>query len=119
MAEIESAPLSSPVQPTIDDAAFAEVVNGASDSEPVTGLTHNFYRYPARFSPKFVRSVIEQFSDPGDLVADPFMGGGTTLVEALALGRESVGFDISSLATFIAEVKTTLYSEHEITSVER
>lgn len=54
---------------------------------PVSGLTHSFYRYPARFSPQFARTAIEAFTQPGDTVFDPFMGGGTTVVEALALGR--------------------------------
>jgi DNA methylase len=101
------------------DSSFEVIVNAARDTAPVSGLTHNFYRYPARFSPKFVRSIIEQFSKPGDVVADPFVGGGTTLVEALALGREGVGFDISSLAVFIAQVKTTIYTDREIAAVER
>ena len=48
----------------------------------VKGLTHEFYRYPARFSPTFVREFIETFTKPGDWVFDPFVGGGTTLVEA-------------------------------------
>src|SRR5207253_8788680 len=74
------------------DSSFGVIVNAARDMMPVSGLTHNFYRYPARFSPKFVRSIIEQFSKSGDVIADPFVGGGTSLVEALALGRESVGF---------------------------
>lgn len=39
------------------------------------------------------------------------MGGGTTLVEACSLGRRAVGIDISSLATFIARVKTTPLTE--------
>jgi DNA methylase len=94
--------------------SFSALVEAARDMSPVAGLTHNFYRYPARFSPKFVRATIEAFSAPGDLVLDPFMGGGTTLVEALALGRHAVGADISSLATFISEAKTTLYSEAEL-----
>src|SRR5262249_7180553 len=52
----------------------------------VSGLTHNFYRYPARFSPRFARGAIEAFSERGDVILDPFMGGATTLVEARALG---------------------------------
>ena len=42
------------------------------------------------------------------------MGGGTTLIEALALGRRAVGSDISSLATFVAAIKTTQFTEHEL-----
>jgi hypothetical protein len=38
---------------------------------------------------------------------DPFMGGGTSIVEALASGRSAVGIDINSLAHFITTVKTT------------
>lgn len=101
------------------DDALTLLVEAARDTEPVSGLTHNFYRYPARFSPKFVRAAIISLSEPGDLVLDPFMGGGTTLVEALALGRHAVGVDISSLASFISEVKTTLYSEGDLKTLKR
>lgn len=93
---------------------FDALVAAARDQTRITGLTHTYYRYPARFSPTFVRAAIETFTAPGDLVLDPFMGGGTTLVEALALGRDSVGVDISSLATFIANVKTTVFDEAEL-----
>jgi len=41
----------------------------------VTGLTHNFYKYPARFSPELAHEVIGQFSSPNDWIFDPFMGG--------------------------------------------
>jgi hypothetical protein len=90
------------------------LVAGARDDSPVAGLTHNFYRYPARFSPKFARAAIECFSEPGDLVLDPFVGGGTSLVEALALGRDGVGVDISTLAEFVTRVKTTVFYEEEL-----
>ena len=62
------------------------LIAGARDLEPVRGLTHGFYKYPARFSPAFVRAVINTFTQPGDLVLDNHVGGGTTLVEALAFG---------------------------------
>lgn len=93
------------------------LIDAARDMTPVSGLTHNFYRYPARFSPKFVRAVIEAFSMPGDLVLDPFMGGGTTLVEALATGRHAMGSDISSLAAFVSAAKTTIYSDGELATL--
>ena len=95
------------------------LVAAARDTAPVSGLTHNFYKYPARFSPKLVRAVIELFSEPGDLILDPFMGGGTTLVEALALGRHVIGTDINSLAVFVAEVKTTLLDDRELAAINR
>lgn len=94
------------------------LIDAARDTRPVSGLTHNFYRYPAQFSPCFVRAAVEAFTDKGDVVLDPFVGGGTTLVEALALGRHSIGVDISTLATFISQVKTTLFTREEFILLE-
>ncbi len=48
---------------------------------------------------------------PGDFVFDPFMGGGTTLLEAMVAGRRVAGSDISELAVFITQVKTTLVAD--------
>jgi hypothetical protein len=93
-----------------DWGAFHGAVNSSSRIE---GRTHQFYRYPARFSPHFARSAIETFSSPGDMVLDPYMGGGTTVVEAMASGRRAVGTDINSLAVFVASVKTTPLNRHE------
>lgn len=98
----------------LDAAAEAALLAGARDAEPVKGLTHGFYKYPARFSPRFARAAIETFTKPGDLVLDNHVGGGTTLVEALATGRHAIGVDISPLAEFVATVKTTVYSETEL-----
>jgi hypothetical protein len=83
----------------------------------VRGLSHCFYRYPARFSPLFARSAIRTFTRPGDVVFDPFMGGGTTLVEASAAGRIAVGTDINSLAVFVSKVKTTVLSEADLMAI--
>jgi hypothetical protein len=99
-------------------AGEAALIAGARDMLPVQGLTHNFYRYPARFSPSFARAAIETFSSPGDLVLDNHVGGGTTLVESLALGRDAIGVDISSLAEFVATVKTTVFNGPEIDRLE-
>jgi hypothetical protein len=97
----------------INQESLQKVVAAIHDRKTVSGLTHAFYRYPARFSPLFARSVIEAFTEPGEVVYDPFMGGGTTLVEALSLGRRALGTDINSLAVFITKVKTTALSESD------
>lgn len=94
-------------------ATVDKLVLAAKDKSRIDGLTHKFYRYPARFSPILVRAAIEAFTEQGDTVLDPFMGGGTTLVEALATGRRGVGADISALAAFVSGVKTTLYDDSE------
>jgi hypothetical protein len=81
--------------------------------QPIEGLTHNFYRYPARFAPQFAREVIRRFSQEGDCILDAFMGGGTTVVEAIATGRKALGIDINPLAHFVTRTKTTPVSSRD------
>jgi DNA modification methylase len=102
----------------LSDAAQERLITAARDGAPVRGLTHGFYKYPARFSPTFAKAAIETFTTPGQLVLDPHVGGGTTLVEARALGRRGIGVDISALAEFVATVKCTVFSEAELNTLE-
>ena len=90
------------------------LLQAINDRKVVSGLTHGIYRYPARFSPLFARAAIETFTEPGDTVLDPFMGGSTSLVEALSLGRNAIGTDLNQLAVFLARVKTARLSDDEI-----
>ena len=99
----------------IDDATLGHLqrVIDTTAYTSESGATHNFYHYPARFSPSVARHVIEMFSQPGDWVMDPFMGGGTSMIEAMALGRRALGVDINALAHFVATVRTTPLSRND------
>jgi hypothetical protein len=44
------------------------------------------------------RYYIDCFSKPGDIVLDPFVGGGTTLVATELIGRRAIGFDLERAA---------------------
>lgn len=70
-------------------------------------ITHSYYTYPAKFIPQLALRLIETYSKPLDLVLDPFMGSGTTMVEALVHNRRCVGTDINEIAYLVAKVKTT------------
>jgi len=98
---------------------FAQLAEAAIDRAPVSGLTHNFYRYPARFSPQFAATAIQLFSKPGDIILDPYMGGGTTVVEGMALGRRIIGNDLNSLAVFIVKAKVTGLKRTELEAVRQ
>ncbi len=76
-------------------------------TKQTTAFTHGYHKYPAKFIPPLAAKLIEEYSKPGDLVGDPFMGSGTTLVEALLHKRRAVGTDINPLAWLIAKAKTT------------
>lgn len=68
--------------------------------------THGYHRYPAKFIPQLAARLIQEYSSEGDLAVDPFMGSGTTLVEAKRLRRPSVGVDINPVAQLVAHAKT-------------
>jgi DNA modification methylase len=97
----------------IENQIIEILTKSALDKKPVSGLTHNFYRYPARFSPSFASSAIQLFSKHGDLILDPYMGGGTTVIEAMIAGRRVIGVDLNSLAVFVTRVKTTPLTKKE------
>lgn len=51
--------------------------------------------YRGNCSPRVVRNLIEKYSAEGDLVVDPMVGGGTTLIEAKLLHRNAIGLDVN------------------------
>ncbi|MCH8294999.1 ThuA domain-containing protein [Candidatus Poribacteria bacterium] len=51
----------------LDKSKITGFVDAINSKERISGLTHNFYNYPARFSPLFAREAIRTFTDVGDL----------------------------------------------------
>jgi len=68
--------------------------------------THGFHKYPAKFIPQLAKRCIEENTKINEIVCDPFMGCGTTLIESLVSGRKTVGVDINPVAYLISKVKT-------------
>lgn len=58
--------------------------------------------YRACFKPQLPRFFIERLTRPGDIVYDPFMGRGTTCLEAARLGRVPMGCDINPLSKILS-----------------
>jgi tRNA G10 N-methylase Trm11 len=57
--------------------------------------------YHGCFKPQLPRFWIQRLTQPGDIVYDPFLGRGTTLLEAALLGRVPIGCDINPLSVFL------------------
>lgn len=72
------------------------------------GVHPYFTRRPANV----VRAYLERYSEPGDVVLDPFGGTGVTAIEAFLMGREAIQNDLNPFANFIARniADTTLTS---------
>ena len=56
--------------------------------------THN-PKFRGNFAPQIARNVILKYSKEGDIVLDPMVGGGTTLIETKLLNRKGIGRDIN------------------------
>jgi DNA modification methylase len=80
-------------------------------------ITHGYYTYPAKFIPQLAERLIKENSNEGEIVIDPFMGSGTTIVEAIVNNRIGIGTDINEIAGLLAKVKTTPI-DHELLVTE-
>jgi modification methylase len=62
--------------------------------------------HPAKMLPAIARHAIQRYSRPGDLVLDPMCGIGTTLVEAIHLGRHAIGIELEPRWADLARANT-------------
>lgn len=70
-------------------------------------LTHWIYPYKGKFHPQMIRALLNIIGlREGDTVLDPFIGSGTTALEAQLLGINCIGVDISPLCVLQSKVKT-------------
>jgi len=70
-------------------------------------LTHWIYPYKGKFHPQMIRALLNIIGlKEGDIVLDPFIGSGTTALEAQLLGINCLGIDISPLCVLQSKVKT-------------
>ncbi len=67
---------------------------------------HSLHEYKGRYNHQMPRSLIlSNFSKKKDIILDPFMGSGTTLVEARGLGFSSIGVELNPFACLVTGAK--------------
>ena len=70
-------------------------------------LTHWIYPYKGKFHPQMIRALINIIGlNEGDTLLDPFVGSGTTALEAQLIGVNCIGVDVSPLCVLQSKVKT-------------
>lgn len=75
-----------------------------------TKHVHALHPYLGKFIPQLVEVFLERHFHSGQCIYDPFVGSGTTLIEANVYGCHAVGADISAFNCLLTGVKTARYS---------
>jgi len=84
-----------------------------------TKHVHKLHPYKGKFIPQLVEYFLdshlnkfkkEVFFKSGNVILDPFMGSGTTLVQSSELGLHSIGIDVSDFNCLISKVKVGKYN---------
>ncbi len=88
-----------------------------------TKHVHRLHPYLGKFIPQLVEWFVARYFEEGDVILDPFMGSGTSLVQGNEMKMHTIGIDISEFNCRIARVKTMKYdiekARHEILDAER
>lgn len=81
--------------------------------------THGFHKYPAKFIPHIPKWAINKYlnGNKDKNILDPFCGSGTTLVEGVLAGYNTIGVDIDPLSAMISKVKTTRVDKAELKNI--
>ncbi len=64
------------------------------DKRDNTGLHSGHYH--GNFIPQIPRQLFSRYTKKGDWILDPFMGSGTSIIEAINMERNSIGIDLQS-----------------------
>jgi site-specific DNA-methyltransferase (adenine-specific) len=93
-----------------DDAWIAESIARAVWGQAVVPgetvwemTTESAVAHPAPFPVELPKRVIQLYTQPGDVVLDPFMGSGSTAIAAKLTGRHYVGYEVSAEYCGLAE----------------
>lgn len=78
----------------------------ASDLKEEREVTEETKEHPATFSPTMISEFIKFFTKPGQVVLDPFLGIGTTLVACDRTGRDGIGIELNPKYAEIAKMRT-------------
>lgn len=89
-------------------------INWDFKSHDTQYMTHGIHKYPARMIPQIAKNLITIFSKKGDLIADPFSGSGTVVVEAILNNRKAIGNDLNPLAILLSEVRANPISQKKL-----
>lgn len=89
--------------------AFGESAVSAKQAVAPDGYAgiYGFHKYWGKKPHEPIAFAIQQLTDPGDLVVDPFLGSGSSAREAIVRNRRFIGFDVNPVAIELAKCITS------------
>ncbi len=75
---------------------------------------HKIHSFPAKFPPQLPAKFINRLTLAGEIVLDPMVGSGTTIIEAAIINRKAIGFDIDPLAILLVKAKFGMVKIEEL-----
>lgn len=103
--------------PSLAQSRSSQILLDLCPSQPVLGRSqkgttngeadgvYGWYRYIQDFTGAFAEGWIGKTFEKGDLIWDPFMGSGTTLLACKHLGLRSTGYDVSPFMVDVVRAK--------------
>lgn len=85
-----------------------------------TKHVHRLHPYKGKYIPQLVEYFIDGHTDDfkkevyfkkGDIILDPFLGSGTTIIQSIEMGVHSIGIDVSEFNCMISSCKATHYDD--------
>lgn len=98
-----------------------DIITGATyfirQSNP-NSYTHGMFKYPCKFIPEVPRWALKKYLLKRGAIFDPFVGSGTTLLEANINGIDAYGTEIDDVAKLITRVKTRKMSSEQMKTIQ-
>lgn len=89
------------IEKLVDKEPLKKVIIPQKQASKIHARTHPYF---TRRPWNVINEYITYYSNPGDVVCDPFGGSGVTAIQALTLRRKGIYFDINPIAAFMTRV---------------
>ena len=80
------------------------VISRTVEAKPHSPV-YTMHKYFARRPWNVFRELVSHYTSPGELILDPFCGGGVTVIESLRLKRKVIGVDVNPIAAYVTRME--------------
>jgi hypothetical protein len=91
------------VPDSLNYASISPITTYVTPQKQAAKRHYGSHQYFTKRAWNVIQAYINNFTQPGDVVCDPYGGSGVTVIEALVLNRKGIYVDISPWAGFLAE----------------